>query len=157
MLLGGEESGGIGVEGFLPERDGTMVSLLLMQAMVDAGRPLSEMVADLTATFGELHYRRVDIPCPTEAGRRLVERLRTSPPATLGTLEVSGIDDRDGLKLLFGDDGWILFRASGTEPVLRVYSEVPTVELLDGVMSEALGIVRKLPDDDVLGRTHTDA
>ncbi len=144
MLLGGEESGGIGIEGFLPERDGTMVSLMLLQAMADAGAPLSAMVAELTSTFGELHYRRVDLPCSPEAGRRLVQRLRTATPASLGTMKVTGVDDLDGLKLLFGDEGWILFRASGTEPVLRVYSEVPEPRLLDAVMQEALDLVESI-------------
>ena len=93
------------------------------------------------ATFGELHYRRRDLPLPPEEGRRLVERLRRQPPATLGGMRITGLDDLDGLKLLFGDDGWILFLASGTEPVLRVYSEAPTPDRLDAVMSEALSMI----------------
>lgn len=141
MLIGGEESGGIGIEGFLPERDGTMVSLMLLQAMVDAGKPLSEMVREMTAEFGELHYRRRDLSVSAETGRRLVERLKHAPPKTIGGMTVTGIDDLDGLKLLFGDDGWLLFRASGTEPVLRVYSEAPTLARLDAVMSEALALI----------------
>ena len=141
MLLGGEESGGIGVEGFLPERDGTMVSLMLLQAMVDEARPLSEMVGEMTREFGELHYRRRDLAVTTEEGRRLIERLKSAPPRTIGGMSVTGIDDLDGLKLLFGGDGWLLFRASGTEPVLRVYSEAPTLARLDAVMSEAVSLV----------------
>ena len=141
MLLGGEESGGIGVEGFLPERDGTMVSLMLLQAMVDEARPLSEMVTGMTREFGELHYRRFDLSVSAEGGRRLVERLRSAPPRTIGGMTVTGVDELDGFKLLFGGEGWLLFRASGTEPVLRVYSEAPTLARLDAVMSEALSLV----------------
>jgi phosphomannomutase len=141
MLLGGEESGGIGVEGFIPERDGTLVSLMLLQAMVEEGKPLSAMVADMTRQFGELRYRRRDLACASEDGRRLVERLRIDPPATLGGMKITGYEDLDGLKLLFGEDGWILFRASGTEPVLRVYSEAPTLDRLDAVMSDALTLI----------------
>ncbi|MFQ5845320.1 MAG: phosphoglucomutase/phosphomannomutase family protein, partial [Planctomycetota bacterium] len=147
LLLGAEESGGIGVAGFIPERDGTLVSLLILQAMVDEGKPLSEMVADLTRTFGELHYSRRDLPCPPERGRRLVERLKARPPATIGGLRVTGGDNLDGLKLLFGDDGWVLFRASGTEPVLRVYSEAPTPGRLDAVMAEAVSLVEEAGHD----------
>ncbi len=143
MLLGGEESGGIGVEGYIPERDGTLVTLLMLQAMVDEGKPLSEMVSDLTRTFGELHYRRRDLACRPEKGARIVERLKSSPPRTIGGLTVTSLDDLDGLKLLFGDEGWILFRASGTEPVLRVYSEAPTRKSLDMVMAEALSMVEQ--------------
>ena len=141
MLIGGEESGGIGVEGFLPERDGTMVSLMLLQAMVDEGKRLSEMVREMTAEFGELHYRRRDLAITTETGRHLVERLRQSPPRTIGGMTVTGVDDLDGVKLLFGGDGWLLFRASGTEPVLRVYSEAPTLARLDAIMSEAVSLI----------------
>jgi len=141
LLLGGEESGGIGVEGFIPERDGTLVSLMLLQAMRDEGKPLSGMVAELMKEFGELHYQRRDIPCAPEQGRRLVERLKTRPPLEIGGMRVTGADDLDGLKLLFGGEGWILFRASGTEPVLRVYSEAPTRERLEAVMREALSLI----------------
>lgn len=138
MLLGGEESGGIGIEGYIPERDGTLVSLMLLQAMVDAGKPLSEMVRDLTREFGELHYKRVDLPCSPGAGMQTVTRIRSSPPSTIGGMPVTGLDDRDGLKLLFGEEGWLLFRPSGTEPVLRIYSEAPSGESLDRIMAEAL-------------------
>ena len=141
MLLGGEESGGIGVEGYIPERDGTLVSLMIMQAMVDEGKPLSHMISDLTSAFGELHYRRRDLPCRPDQAYRLIQQLKARTPATLGGMNVTGFDDMDGLKLLFGDDGWILFRASGTEPVLRVYSEAPTRERLEAAMAEAMSLV----------------
>ncbi len=141
MLLGGEESGGIGVEGYIPERDGTLVSLMIMQAMVDEGKPLSRMISELTHAFGELHYKRRDLPCSPEQGGRLIERMKARTPATLGGMKVTGYDDLDGLKLLFGEDGWILFRASGTEPVLRVYSEAPTRERLEAVMVEAMALL----------------
>ena len=138
LLLGGEESGGIGIEGFIPERDGTLISLMLLQAMVDAGKPLSELVAELTREFGETFYARQDLSLPSAQGKRIVERLRTAPPAAMGGLRITGIDPLDGIKLLFGGDGWILLRASGTEPVLRVYAETPSAASLDAVMAEAV-------------------
>jgi phosphomannomutase len=141
MLLGGEESGGIGVEGYIPERDGTLVSLLLLQAMVYEGKPLSRLVREMTDAWGETHYRRHDLACPPEDARRLVEHLRTATPARLGGMTVTGLDDRDGLKLLFGGDGWILFRGSGTEPVLRVYCEAPTLAGVNAAIQEGLGLL----------------
>lgn len=141
MLLGGEESGGIGIEGFIPERDGTLVGLMILQAMVDERKPLSQMVSEMTDLFGELHYRRRDIPLPPEEGRRLVDRLKRHPPAALGGMKITASDDLDGLKFLLGDEGWVLFRASGTEPVLRVYSEAPTPALLEAIMKEALSLI----------------
>ncbi|MGH9867543.1 MAG: phosphoglucomutase/phosphomannomutase family protein [Candidatus Polarisedimenticolia bacterium] len=144
MLLGGEESGGIGVEGYIPERDGTLVSLMILQAMVDEGKPLSRLVREMTDDLGELHYRRRDLVFSPDTARRVVERLRENPPSMLGGMAVTGLDDRDGLKLLFGEEGWILFRGSGTEPVLRVYCEAPSPEALDGAMTEALHIVDRI-------------
>jgi len=141
MLLGGEESGGIGVEGYIPERDGTLVSLMILQAMVDEAKPLSQMVAEMCATFGELFYTRRDLPLSSEQGKLRVDRIRRNPPASLGGMKITSIDDLDGLKLLFGDEGWILFRSSGTEPVLRVYSEAPTQALLDAIMTESLALI----------------
>jgi phosphomannomutase len=98
----------------------------------------------MTDELGELHYRRRDLRHSPEASRRIVERIREDPPASLGGLAVTGVDDLDGLKLLFGEEGWILFRGSGTEPVLRIYCEVPTPAALDGVMDEALGFVDRI-------------
>jgi phosphomannomutase len=141
MLLGGEESGGIGVEGYVPERDGILISLLIMQAMREEGKPLSALVADLSSTFGDLSYRRRDIPCAPERGAALVASLKKRLPADVGGMRVTGYDDLDGLKLLFGEDGWLLFRASGTEPVLRIYSEVPADASLDAVMEHAVRLV----------------
>jgi phosphomannomutase len=138
LLLGGEESGGIGIEGFIPERDGTLISLMLLQAMVDAGKPLSGLVAELTHEFGETFYSRQDLALPSAQGKRVVDRLRGAPPASMGGVRITGIDPLDGIKLLFGGDGWILLRASGTEPVLRVYAEMPSEASLAAVMSEAV-------------------
>jgi phosphomannomutase len=78
---------------------------------------------------------------PSDQGKLRVDRLRRDPPASLGGMKITSVDDLDGLKLLFGDEGWILFRASGTEPVLRVYSEAPTQAVLDAVMSESLALI----------------
>ncbi len=125
FLIGGEESGGIGIAGYLPERDGLLVSLLLLEALAAEGKPLSALLSEMAADYGELHYSRRDIPCPPEKGRLLAGALRERPPATVGGMNVTGIDTLDGVKLLFGDDGWILVRPSGTEPVLRVYCEAP--------------------------------
>jgi phosphomannomutase len=144
MLLGGEESGGIGVEGYIPERDGTLVSLLLLQAMVDEGKPLSRLVQDMTEAWGETHYRRTDLACSPEDARRMVDHLRSATPARLGGMAVTGLDDRDGLKLLFGGDGWILFRGSGTEPVLRVYCEAPALAAVEAALGDALNLLKSV-------------
>ncbi len=149
MLLGGEESGGIGIAGYIPERDGVLISLLIMQAMHEEQKPLSELVADMVGAFGDLCYRRVDLPCAPERGLRLVASLARRLPEDVGGMRVTGYDDLDGLKLLFGEDGWLLFRASGTEPVLRIYAEVPAQERLDAVIAHALRLVDDRLDTSV--------
>lgn len=136
FLLGGEESGGIGIAGYLPERDGLLISLLLLEVLAARRRPFSELLSQLSRDYGELHYSRRDIPCPPEKGRRLAESLRDTAPATVGSMKVTGMEDLDGVKLLFGGDGWILVRPSGTEPVLRVYCEAPSPDLVAAALDE---------------------
>ncbi len=131
ILIGGEESGGIGVKRFLPERDGILIGLLLLEMLAAGRRKLSRHVETMEKEFGRYRYRRFDLPLPAERSRRAVDRLRAHPPARLGGLRVEGIDTLDGVKLLFGDAGWILFRASGTEPLLRIYCEARSDATVD--------------------------
>jgi phosphomannomutase len=126
FLIGGEESGGIGIKGYLPERDGLLISLLMLEVLANEEAPLSRLLENMRSEYGSLSYARRDIPCPSEKGKRLADLFKERTPETVGRMKVTGVDDLDGVKLLFGDDGWILARASGTEPVLRVYCEAPT-------------------------------
>ncbi len=141
FLIGGEESGGIGIDGYLPERDGLLISLLLLELLATRERPLSELLSDLSRDFGDLQYARRDIPCPPEKGRALAESLRASAPARVGSMAVTGIEALDGVKLLFGRDGWILVRPSGTEPVLRVYCEAPSMDAVRAALDEMVARV----------------
>ncbi|HMC82673.1 MAG TPA: phosphoglucomutase/phosphomannomutase family protein, partial [Candidatus Polarisedimenticolia bacterium] len=79
---------------------------------------------------------------PAESGRRIVRRLTASPPRRVAGLRVTGTDLLDGLKLLLGDDGWLLFRPSGTEPVLRLYCEAPTIRMVTAVLRHAVRLAR---------------
>ena len=123
VLIGGEESGGIGVKRYLPERDGILIALLLMEMLASGSKRLSRRIAAIEDEYGRYTYRRVDIPMPLEKSRKAVAAIRSAPPARLAGIGVRGIDALDGVKLLLGDEGWILFRPSGTEPLLRVYCE----------------------------------
>ena len=98
----------------------------LVQVLAAEGKPLSELLDRMGREYGALCYARRDIPCPTEKGKALAASFKKDTPRVVGSLSVSGVDDLDGVKLLFGGEGWILVRASGTEPVLRVYCEAPT-------------------------------
>ena len=124
VLIGGEESGGLSIKGHIPEGDGVLIGLLLLEIVAAAGAPLHELVADLQSTFGPAHYARRDIPLRTPVSKqKMVQRLTGEAPDSLGGETVTDVDTLDGVKYLLADDSWLLIRPSGTEPVLRVYAE----------------------------------
>ncbi|HKO44289.1 MAG TPA: phosphoglucomutase/phosphomannomutase family protein [Pyrinomonadaceae bacterium] len=135
ILIGAEESGGIGVKGHIPERDGILNSLLFLEAVVMAGVTPSEMLAGLHREFGEFHFGRKDLHVRPGPGQQLVEDLARNPPSQLAGYSVTGVETMDGTKLLFDDESWLLFRQSGTEPVLRIYSEATSVEKMEALVS----------------------
>jgi phosphomannomutase len=132
VLMAGEESGSLALRGHIPERDGVLWSILLCEILATSKRPASELVADLHRRFGPQAVRRRDIEIVTRL--EVVERLRGNPPDRFGGAPVRKVETLDGVKLRF-DNGWILFRASGTEPILRIYCEMETeravLEMLD--------------------------
>jgi len=123
ILIGAEESGGIGVQGHIPERDGILNSLLLLESVVTAGKSPSEMVREIHREFGEFYFDRRDIKMEVRRGQDFVAGLSLSPPVKITGQTVTGVETQDGTKLLFEDESWLLFRQSGTEPLLRIYSE----------------------------------
>ena len=136
VLIGGEESGSISIKGHIPEADGVLMGLLLLEIIADAHAPLHELVADLQATVGPTCYRRADIklgkPVPK---KEMVERLANAAPPTINDQEIVSINTRDGIKFLMADDSWLLIRPSGTEPVLRVYSEAADDKAVDNILA----------------------
>lgn len=126
ILIGAEESGGMGVKGHIPERDGILNSLLFLEAIITAGKPPSKMLRELHREFGEFHFGRKDLHVESAVGRQLIERLATAAPRELAGYSVAGAETTDGTKLLFDDESWLLFRQSGTEPMLRIYAEATT-------------------------------
>lgn len=123
VLLGGEESGGIGVPAHVRERDGLLMSLLLAEMMAQRGCGLAELVADLEKVTGHMEYGRNDLRLDPAAKDAFVATWPTLAPAEIAGLEVTRISREDGVKFFLRDDAWLLFRASGTEPLVRVYAE----------------------------------
>jgi phosphomannomutase len=142
ILIGAEESGGIGVKGHIPERDGILNSLLFLEAIISAGKPPSEMLRELHREFGEFHFGRKDLRVETVVGLQLLDRLRATTPASVADLEVTGVETMDGTKLLFADESWLLFRQSGTEPVLRIYSEATSVAKVNALLAAGENMAR---------------
>ncbi len=123
VLIGGEESGGIAIRGHIPEGDGLLMGLLLLEIVGTRGRPLAELVNGLMAELGPVHYGRDDRQTRPFDKAEMVARLLANAPQRIAGLPVSHIDNLDGVKYRFGDEGWLLIRPSGTEPLLRVYAE----------------------------------
>jgi phosphomannomutase len=144
VLIGGEESGGIGVAGYLPERDGLANTLLLLEATVTSGQPLSDLFADLEEEVGWHHaYDRLDLYLSAEAKDAVVEAL-ANPPGTFANREVESVETLDGVKLNLSGSAWLLFRASGTEPLLRVYCEAQTAGEVEDILKAAKEFIGEL-------------
>ncbi len=139
VLIGGEESGGIGIKGHLPERDGILNSLLLAEVVAEKNRTLGQLVEDLHREFGPHYYDRVDLEVERDVIERVFAHLRHYKFRRVADLEITSVDEMDGFKMYFGDTAWLLVRASGTENLLRLYAEAPSreqVKTLLGAMSE---------------------
>jgi phosphomannomutase len=140
ILIGAEESGGIGVKNHIPERDGILNSLLFLEAIATAGKTPSEMIRDLHDEFGEFHFGRRDRKLDVATGMELVANLATAPPSSIGVDKVIDVQTTDGTKLLFQDESWLLFRQSGTEPMLRIYAEATSVAKMNALLDSGEGL-----------------
>jgi alpha-D-glucose phosphate-specific phosphoglucomutase len=136
VLIGGEESGGIGIKGHIPEGDGVLTGLLLLEIVAAAKAPLHELVAGLQADVGPTFYARRDMPLRRPVAKEeMVARLTGDVPKSLGGQGVTDVQTIDGVKYLLADDSWLLVRPSGTEPVLRVYAEAREQGMVDALLA----------------------
>lgn len=127
VLIGGEESGGLSIKGHIPEGDGILMGLLLLEIMADAKAPLHELIADIQRIAGPARYARTDLRLRHPVVKQeMVTRLTEGAPSSIGGVTVNAVETLDGVKYRLEDDSWLLIRPSGTEPVLRVYAEAPT-------------------------------
>lgn len=145
VLIGGEESGGIGVQGHLPERDGLLNSLLLLESVARTGQGLLEQFRELEQLTGWPHaFERVDLQLAAAgAGARVLQALHTDPADFAGQ-RVHSVERLDGLKLNFADGAWLLLRPSGTEPLLRLYCEAAEPARVQELLAAAVSWVDSL-------------
>jgi phosphomannomutase len=138
-MIGGEESGGYAFRGNVPERDGILAGLFILDMMVKLKRKPSELLELLFSKVGPHFYDRIDTPF---SGDRIVREkaVRTAQPVTIGGLKMIGLDDRDGFKFNLEDGGWLLVRFSGTEPILRVYCETTHGDRVQAILEDGLRI-----------------
>ena len=136
-VAGGEESGGYAFAFHLPERDGVLSALLLIESLAVTERTLEKALSDLAGEFGRFEYGRRDVALPLELGRRYIESVHGTPPDTVAGEKVTGVEDRDGVKYFFGERGWLLHRVSGTEPLVRLYCEHADGARMEKILDEA--------------------
>lgn len=136
VLIGGEESGGMTFRGHIPEGDGVLMGLLILEMVAAYDAPLEDLVSDLLTQVGPAHYARLDLRLARPVSKpRMVERLQTQAPASIGGVEVTAVSNLDGVKYVLRDDSWLLIRPSGTEPVLRVYAESPEPGMVEELLA----------------------
>jgi len=143
VLIGGEESGGVGLSRHLPERDGTFVNLLILDLLATSGKTCTQLVHDMWREFGEFHFDRRDLHVPVRSGQSVVDGLRKTPPAKFADRAVIRVESLDGSKVILEKDSWILFRQSGTEPLLRVYCEATSGPAVQEILAAGLRLVEQ--------------
>lgn len=145
ILIGGEEANGIGTKlHFIPERDGIFNSLFLLEAISSFNLKPGQLIQKLHNEFGTFYYDRIDLHIPTsQVGINFVERLKSTPPKEVNNITVKELQTLDGAKLIFEDDSWLLFRASGTEPLLRIYSEAGDKNLVNKLLKAGEELFKK--------------
>jgi phosphomannomutase len=131
ILIGGEESGGISFRGHIPEGDGILMGLLIIEMVATSGKTLFELIEKLLEDVGPAHYQRNDLRLSRPVSRDQMESLLLDKaPAHIADVKLQEISTLDGVKYILEDDSWLLIRPSGTEPVLRVYAEGRSPEMV---------------------------
>jgi len=133
-LIGGEESGGYGFRGHVPERDGILAGLYFLDLLVKTGKKPSELLDYLYSKVGPHHYKRADIEFPAEERETIINRLKNSPPDAIDGVKVVKSSTADGFRFILADGTWLLIRFSGTEPVLRIYTETDSQTRADRIL-----------------------
>lgn len=127
VLVGGEESGGLAVKGHIPERDGVWMGLLIFEFMARTGKTLKQLVQEVYTEVGAFAFDRDDLHITEAQKQNVIKMCKERAYKAFGPFQIKGVDDLDGWKFQFGDEKWVMIRASGTEPVLRVYAQGPNL------------------------------
>jgi phosphomannomutase len=140
ILAGGEEAGGIGVQNYIPERDGTLAGLLLLEMMICQKKSIKRLIADMEKEFGSYYYERASITTTKKSID--LEKLK-SIKSILGK-KVVDVKTFDGVKLICEDDNWVMFRPSGTEPLVRAYVEAKSTSKAKALIEFAKAMLKKI-------------
>ncbi|MFC1860268.1 phosphoglucomutase/phosphomannomutase family protein, partial [Chloroflexota bacterium] len=125
-LIGGEESGGYGFRGHVAERDGILAGLYFLDLMLKTGKTPSELLGYLYSKVGPHHFNRIDVKFPTDKRQAITNRIKAHLPNAIDGIKVIKTDTSDGFRFVLDDTSWLYIRFSGTEPILRIYTESST-------------------------------
>lgn len=143
VLVGGEESGGICAAGHIPERDGVWMGLLLLEFMAKTGKTLRQLMQEIYELVGTFAFDRYDLHLDNDLKNQIIQNCKNREYTHFGSYQVQRVEDLDGFKFYLSDNSWVMIRPSGTEPLLRVYSEAATLAevhaILDTVKTALLG------------------
>lgn len=143
VLLGGEESGGIAIKGHIPERDGIWIGLTILEYMARTGKTLDELICEVKKITGNFFYKRVDLHLTEEQKQKVLANCNENKYSSFGQFKVELVNRLDGFKFYFSEDEWLMIRASGTEPVLRLYAEASTQAKTNAIMEAVSAIIKK--------------
>jgi phosphomannomutase len=134
VLVGGEESGGIAIKGYIPERDGIWIGLTLWEFMAKTGKSLDELIREVYDVVGSFAMGRIDLHITEDIKQTVLSNCKAGKYTSFGSYKIERTEDLDGFKFHLGNSEWVMIRASGTEPVLRVYSESSTQEKAEAIL-----------------------
>lgn len=134
VLLGGEESGGIAIKGHIPERDGIWMGITIWEFMAKTGKTLQELIQEVYAITGQFWFERNDLHIDERVKVNVLNNCKENAYKTFGKYVVQRVEDLDGFKFFFDENTWMMIRASGTEPVLRVYAEAKDMETAEDIL-----------------------
>ncbi len=137
VLVGGEESGGIAIKGHIPERDGIWMGLTIWEFMAKTGKTLTQLIEEVYAITGTFWFERNDLYITEELKNKVLQNCKSGAYNEFGNYKVQRIEDLDGYKFFFDENTWMMIRASGTEPVLRVYAEGANKNIAEDILSNA--------------------
>ena len=140
-LVGGEESGGIAIKGHIPERDGIWMGLTIWEMMAKTGKSLDDLIEEIYGLVGSFAVERYDLQVENNLKNKIIENCKQRIYKSFGEYEVTEMEDTDGFKYHLNKDSWVMFRASGTEPVLRIYAQSSDSEKCFSILEAAKSTV----------------
>ncbi len=144
VIIGGEESGGLSIAGHIPEKDGILALALITEIRAIEGKPLSVLLEEIYQKYGSYYSKRVDMPIDEKMKQKFFDGLKKSPPSSIANLKVDHTLDIDGFKFYLEDNSWVLFRPSGTEPLIRIYMEAHSKDRLHSLEKASLQLFEEM-------------